>query len=153
MNQENLRKMYVRGDKSLRALAEEAGIPRWKLEKQAAKEGWAAEKRLRQKAKEMEVKEKQALDEEEKLRPLQKASDVLCAHLVSMAEKGTLKELNPQGLHQLAGTLKDMVTVVRNLNNLPALTERKVKPEPIQVEFYGQVERIVENMKKKEDER
>lgn len=150
MDQDDLRKIYVCGDKSLEALAEEQGIPKWKLEKQAAKEGWAAEKRLLRKARKVGLEEKQALDGEEKLQPLRQASDVLCAHLVSMAEEGTLKELNPQGLHQLASTLKDMVTVMRNLHDIPPLTERKVKPEPIQVEFAGKAGDIVEKMKKKE---
>lgn len=151
MDQENLREIYISGDKSLGALAEEAGIPQWMLKKQAAKEGWAAEKRLFQKAKKAGLEEKQAMDGEEKLRPLRQASEGLCAHLAAMTEDGTLKELNPQGLHQLAGALKDMVTVVRNLHDLPALKERKEKPEPIQVEFSGRVERIVENMKKENE--
>lgn len=157
MDREKLRRLYVRGDKSLKSLAEETGMPGWKVAKWAAKDGWAAEKRLLKKEREACFQEEEkrnsrneAQDGEEKLQPLRQASEGLCAHLASMAEEGALKELNPQGLHQLAGTLKDMVTVVRNLHDLPALTERKEKQEPVLVEFAGQTGQIVESMKGKD---
>lgn len=129
-----IRAEYVTGRLGQRELAKKHGVSASQLAEHASKEGWVQRRRehRRKTAERAEQKamERQAEDMADKLDDVRKAGDKLAALIAEVSEEtsslrvGRTKKVDTRALRNLTGALKDVLDVIRDVNELPTLIEK-----------------------------